>query len=70
MKLADFVRKSLRSDDFDTTLEVVRSASKTLQCVVSWNHLIDYTLSKGKMNAAIKIYNEVPLSVFSSIKQI
>jgi len=70
VKLADFVRKSLRSDDFDTTLEVVRSASKTLQCVVSWNHLIDYTLSKGKMNAAIKIYNEVPLSVFSSIKQI
>jgi len=61
VKLADFVRKSLRSDDFDTTLEVVRSASKTLQCIVSWNHLIDYTLSQGKMNAAIKLYNEVSL---------
>ncbi|KAG9246224.1 hypothetical protein BJ878DRAFT_456661 [Calycina marina] len=59
VKLADFVRRNLRDDNFDTTLEVVRSASKSIQCIVSWNHLIDYTLSKGKMNAAIKIYNEM-----------
>jgi len=70
VKLADFVRKSLRSNEFDTTLEVVRSASKTLQCIVSWNHLIDYTLSQGKMNAAIKIYNEVPLSILYFCSQI
>jgi len=61
VKLADFVRDSLRKDEYETTLEVVRSASKSIQCTVSWNHLIDYTLTKGRMNAAIKIYNEVSI---------
>ena len=59
LKLADHVRKTLREDDFDNTLALVRAASKNIQCVVSWNHLIDWQLSKGKMNAAIKTYNEV-----------
>jgi pentatricopeptide repeat protein len=37
----------------------VRAASKTIKCTVSWNHLIDWQLSKGKINGAIRIYNEV-----------
>lgn len=59
LKLAEFVRDTLRGDEFDTAMEVVRDASKSMQCVVSWNHMIDWQLSKGRMNAAIKIYNEV-----------
>jgi hypothetical protein len=59
LKLADHVRKTLREDDFDGTLAIVRAASKDIQCVVSWNHLIDWQLSKGRINAAIKTYNEV-----------
>ena len=59
LKLADHVRRMLRADNFDETLEVVRAASKTVQCTVSWNHLIDWQLSKGRMNAAIKTFNEV-----------
>jgi hypothetical protein len=59
LKLAEFVRKALRGDDFDTAAAVVRAASKQIQCTVSWNHLIDWEMTKGKMNAALKIYNEV-----------
>lgn len=59
LKLADFVRKTLRNDDFDFALEIVRAASKDVQCTVSWNHLVDWQLSRGKMNAAIQTYNEV-----------
>jgi len=59
LKLAEHVRKCLKDDDFDTTLATVRAASKNVQCTVSWNHLIDWQLSRGKMNAAIKTYNEV-----------
>ncbi len=59
LKLADYVRKTLLRDDFETAQKVVRAASKDVQCVVSWNHLVDWQLNKGSMNAAIKTYNEV-----------
>lgn len=59
LKLADFVRTTLRSNDFETALEVTRAASKSMQCTVSWNHLVDYQLEQKKINAAIKTYNEV-----------
>jgi hypothetical protein len=59
LKLADHVRKTLLRDDFETAQKVVRAASRDVQCVVSWNHLVDWQLSKGFMNAAIKTYNEV-----------
>jgi hypothetical protein len=59
LKLADYVRTTLREDDFESALAIVRAASKDTQCIVSWNHLIDWQLSKGRMNDAIKTYNEV-----------
>ena len=59
LKLAEHVRRTLREGDVDTTLAVVRGASKSMQCTVSWNHLIEWHLSQGKMKAAIRIYNEV-----------
>lgn len=59
LKLAEHVRISLKAGDFDTTLAIVRAASKDVQCTVAWNHLIDWQLSQGKMNAAIKTYNEM-----------
>jgi hypothetical protein len=64
LKLADFIRSSLRDNgDFETAHKLVQAASKDIQCTVSWNHLIDYQLSKGKMNFAIKICNEVTCSI-------
>jgi hypothetical protein len=59
LKLAEFTRKSLRGDDIETAIAVVRAASKSLACTVSWNHVIDWQMTKGKMNAALKTFNEV-----------
>lgn len=59
LKLSEYIRRTLRNDDFETAEKVVQYASKTLQCVVSWNHLVDWQLSKGRMNGAIKTFNEV-----------
>lgn len=59
LKLAEHIRKTLREDGFEDALAIVRAASKNTQCVVSWNHLIDWQLSQGKMNGALKTYNEV-----------
>ncbi|KAH6715403.1 hypothetical protein BKA61DRAFT_604435 [Leptodontidium sp. MPI-SDFR-AT-0119] len=59
LKLADFVRQELRRDKFDFAQELVRTASKNTKCVVSWNHLVEWQLMKGKMNAAISTYNEM-----------
>jgi hypothetical protein len=67
VKLADCIRQKLREDDFDTAQNLVRAASKDTQCTVSWNYLVDYQLSKGQMNSAIKTYNEV-LSILHSSK--
>jgi pentatricopeptide repeat protein len=59
LKLGEFVRETLRSGDYKTCLSVVRAGSKNMQCVVSWNHIIDHLLHQGRMNEAIRIYNEV-----------
>jgi hypothetical protein len=63
--LAGHIRKCLQDDNFDTAQETVRAASKDVQCTVSWNHLIEWQLSKGKMNAALHTYNEVFMSTFT-----
>ncbi|KAI9732239.1 MAG: hypothetical protein M1818_007558 [Claussenomyces sp. TS43310] len=59
LKLAEAVREYLRGDNYDEARTLVEFASKTTACIVSWNHLIDWQLSKGKVNAAIKTYNQM-----------
>jgi hypothetical protein len=59
LKLADYVRRKLQKDQFEEAQKIVRAASKHSQCVVSWNHLISWQLSKGSLKAALKTYNEV-----------
>ena len=59
VKLAASTVESLRKDNFWKALEVVRLASKNVECTVSWNHLIDYQMSKAKVADAVKLYNEV-----------
>ena len=59
LKLAEKVITLLRKDEFQKALELVRLASKDIQCTVSWNHLVDYEMSKGRVTNASKIYNEV-----------
>ena len=59
MSLAEHTVKLLREDDFQKALEIVRLASKDVECTVSWNHLIDYEMSKARVSNAVKLYNEV-----------
>ena len=59
VKLADHTVGLLRQSDSPKALEIVRLGSKRMQCTVSWNHVIDYEMSKGRVNRAMKLYNEV-----------
>ena len=59
LKLGDNTVDLLRKDEFQKALELVRLASKDIECTVSWNHLVDYEMSKGRVTNASKIYNEV-----------
>ncbi|TQS37315.1 hypothetical protein Golomagni_02215 [Golovinomyces magnicellulatus] len=59
LKLADYIRRVLNKGNFELALTTVREASRKIQCVVSWNHLIDWLMSKGKMRAAFKIFQEM-----------
>ncbi|KAL8663395.1 MAG: hypothetical protein Q9202_003914 [Teloschistes flavicans] len=59
LKLAENTVKLLRKDDHEKALDIVRMATKRTSCVVSWNHIIDYQMSKGKIQPAEKIYNEM-----------
>lgn len=59
VKLANHTVKLLKGDDFQKALEIVRLASKNVECTVGWNHLIDYEMSKARVTNAVKLYNEV-----------
>lgn len=67
LQLAEQVRGLLRKDKFDDAEEVVRLASKHGdQFTVSWNHLIDWKMSRGKVNGAMKIFQDVCISTTCS----
>ncbi|KAL8701221.1 MAG: hypothetical protein Q9224_000605, partial [Gallowayella concinna] len=59
LKLAANTIDLLRKDENGKALDLVRRASKQIPCTVSWNHLVDYEMSKGRIQKAVKIYNEV-----------
>jgi hypothetical protein len=67
LKLANHVLRLLSDDKFEEAENLVRTASKSNQCTVSWNHLVNWQLSRGKVNAAVKTYNEVSLLLPSLI---
>lgn len=59
LKLAEHVDGLVKKDGFDKAAELVRMAGKNMPCTVSWNHLIDHEMSKGRVANAVKLYNEV-----------
>lgn len=59
LKLAENTISLLKDNKSEKAIDIVRMASKNISCSVSWNHLIDYEMSKGSIHKAIKIYNEV-----------
>ncbi|KAK4173997.1 hypothetical protein QBC36DRAFT_334656 [Triangularia setosa] len=59
LHIANHVRKALTADNWDEALMMARMASVDTKVEVSWNHLIDYQLDKGRLQAAIKTFNEM-----------
>lgn len=57
--IAQHVSKALARGSFDEALMMTRIASREGKVEVSWNHLIDYQMKNKRLNAAIKLYNEV-----------
>ncbi|KAI9755629.1 MAG: Kynureninase (L-kynurenine hydrolase) [Chaenotheca gracillima] len=59
LKLGDHVQRTLRGGDPNKAVELVRHASNTMSCTVSWNHVMDYQMYRGMVKAAFKSYNEM-----------
>ncbi|KAF1836217.1 pentatricopeptide repeat protein-like protein [Decorospora gaudefroyi] len=59
LELATFVKNELRKEKVEEMLQLVRMASHSMQCIVSWNHIIDYYLAKERVNDALKVYNDM-----------
>ncbi|OSS54873.1 hypothetical protein B5807_00211 [Epicoccum nigrum] len=59
LELAQFVRAELNKDKVEEMKQLVQMASHSMACVVSWNHIIDYYLSKSQVSRALKVYNEM-----------
>jgi pentatricopeptide repeat protein len=66
LELATFVRNELGKGKVEEMLQLVRMASHSMQCVVSWNHIIDHYLAKERVNEALKVYNDVRLACCGS----
>jgi pentatricopeptide repeat protein len=64
LELATFVRNELGKDRVEEMLQLTRMASHSMQCVVSWNHIIDHYLAKERVNDALKVYNDVRLACY------
>lgn len=58
-KIGNYVEDALSDNRFDEALLLTQKASKDQQVVVSWNHLIGYSLEQQQVRKAIRIYNEV-----------
>ncbi|KAL8743274.1 MAG: hypothetical protein Q9190_004356 [Brigantiaea leucoxantha] len=59
LRLAENTVSLLQRNEYDKSLEIVRLASKDISCTVSWNHLINYDMSKGDIRKAHKLYLEM-----------
>ena len=59
LELAQFVRAELNKDKVEEMKQLVQMASHSMACVVSYNHIIDYYLSKSQVTRALKVYNDV-----------
>lgn len=60
LRLANAVADHLRVPNFEAAIALVR-ASETFNIanIVSWNHCMDWLMSQGEVNKAIKVYNEM-----------
>ncbi|KAK4494032.1 hypothetical protein PRZ48_015218 [Zasmidium cellare] len=59
VKLAEHVHYTLREKKIEKAINLCRIASKSMTCIVAWNHVIDWHIKNQRVNAAIDIYNEM-----------
>jgi len=59
LKLANQVLATLKKGDEEKALALVRAASKSMTCIVAWNHVLAHYMTQGKTKVAQKLYNEV-----------
>ncbi|GIZ37570.1 hypothetical protein CKM354_000101300 [Cercospora kikuchii] len=59
LKLADHVDYVLRCEQPDKALDLCRLASKHMNCIVSWNHVVAWNAHNGRPAKAIAIFNEM-----------
>jgi len=62
LKLATQTLRLLEKNDAEQAVkaaEMVRMASRAMACTVSWNHLINDEMNKGRVAPAMKLYNEM-----------
>ena len=64
LKLGQRVQDLLRVGKAENALEMVRAASKSMECTVSWNFLVSHELQEGRIRGALKLYNEVGCGPF------
>ncbi|KAI0393653.1 hypothetical protein F5Y17DRAFT_431284 [Xylariaceae sp. FL0594] len=57
--VAYHVRAVLKKGQFEHAAHLTRIATKSMDVVVSWNHLIDYQLRKDSIHHALKLFNEM-----------
>lgn len=64
LKLAQSVVEKLRESQLQEALALVRASEKSndgkgVENIVSWNHIIDWTMGQGSPEEAWKVFNEV-----------
>ncbi|PPJ57433.1 hypothetical protein CBER1_01432 [Cercospora berteroae] len=59
LKLADHVDYVLRCEQPDKALDLCRLASKSMNCIVSWNHVVAWHAHNGRPVKAMAIFNEM-----------
>lgn len=58
-KLAEHVDYTLRNNNPDKALDMCRLASRNMECVVAWNHVVAWHMKNSRVNKAIDIFNEM-----------
>jgi len=59
LKLATHIQDTLQNNELSKAVSLTRMASRTMQCTVSWNHIIDWLMARKSQKQAFKIYNEM-----------
>lgn len=58
-KLADYVLHLLQEGGDEKAYALIKMGSRKLPCTVSWNHLIDFEMSRGRVAIAYSLFNDV-----------